>query len=185
MLCDSITRFAHALREIGLAAGEPPATRGYTPSVFSTLPKLLERAGHADRGSITGIFSVLVEGDDFDEPISDAIRSILDGHVELSRKLFMQGLYPAIDVMSSVSRSMVDVVYPEQQEAAALFKSTYATFKDVEDMVNIGAYKKGSNKEIDYAIEMMPRLNGYIRQNVDERCSFDESVSMLSELFGE
>lgn len=183
LLFDSITRFAHALREIGLAVGEPPTTRGYTPSVFSTLPKLLERAGHIDNGSITGIFTVLVEGDDFDEPVSDAVRSILDGHIILSRKLFMQGQYPALDVMASVSRSMFDIVSPEQQEAANLFKRTYSTFKDVEDMVNIGAYKKGSNKEIDYAIEMMPKLNDYIRQDITEKSNFEESISRLRGLF--
>ncbi|MGR3317816.1 MAG: FliI/YscN family ATPase [Candidatus Anammoxibacter sp.] len=183
MLVDSITRFAQALREIGLSAGEPPTTRGYTPSVFSALPKLLERAGNSDKGSITGIFTVLVEGDDFDEPVTDAVRSILDGHIVLSRKLFMQGQYPALDIMASVSRSMVDVVSPEQQEAADLFKRTYSTFMDVEDMVNLGAYKKGVNKEIDFAIDMMPKLKEYIKQDVSEEISFEESVSMLTELF--
>ncbi|MGR3219772.1 MAG: FliI/YscN family ATPase [Candidatus Anammoxibacter sp.] len=183
LLVDSITRFAHALREIGLSVGEPPTTRGYTPSVFSSLPKLLERAGNSDKGSITGIFTVLVEGDDFDEPVTDSVRSILDGHIILSRKLFMQGQYPALDVMASVSRCMVDVVSPEQQEAADLFKRTYATYMEVEDMVNLGAYKKGVNKEIDFAINMMPRLKEYIKQGVSEECSFEESVSMLSELF--
>ena len=183
MLVDSITRFAQALREIGLSVGEPPTTRGYTPSVFSSLPKLWERAGNSDKGSITGIFTVLVEGDDFDEPVTDAVRSILDGHIILSRKLFMQGQYPALDIMASVSRSMVDVVSPEQQEAADLFKRTYATFMDVEDMVNLGAYKKGVNKEIDFAIDMMPRLKEYIMQDVSEESPFDESVSMLTDLF--
>ena len=183
LLVDSITRYAHALREIGLSVGEPPTTRGYTPSVFSSLPKLLERAGNSEKGSITGIYTVLVEGDDFDEPVTDAVRSILDGHIVLSRKLFMQGQYPALDIMSSVSRSMVDVVSPEQQEAADLFKRTYSTFTDVEDMVNLGAYKKGVNKEIDFAIDMMPRLKEYIRQDIGDECSYDESVSMLTELF--
>ena len=183
LLVDSITRFAHALRDIGLTVGEPPTTRGYTPSVFTTLPKLLERAGHSDVGSITGIFTVLVEGDDFDEPISDAVRGILDGHIILSRKIFMQGRYPALDILSSVSRSMSDVSLPEQQKAANMFKRTYSMFMDVEDMVNIGAYKKGSNKEIDYAINMMPKLNDYLRQDVEEKSSFDNSLSMLSELF--
>lgn len=182
-LVDSVTRIAHALREVGLAVGEPPTTRGYTPSVFSTLPKFLERAGHSVDGSITGIFTVLVEGDDFDEPVSDAVRGILDGHIILSRKYFMQGLYPALDIMASVSRSMMDIVSPEHKEAAELFKRTFASYKDVEDMVNIGAYKKGNNREIDTAIDLMPKLTDYIRQDVREKISFDESVSDLINLF--
>ena len=185
LLLDSVTRFAHALREVGLAVGEPPTTRGYTPSVFSTLPKLLERAGHSVNGSITGIFTVLVEGDDLDEPVSDAVRSILDGHIILSRKLFMQGQYPALDIMASVSRSMMDVVSPEQFQASNMFKKVYATFAEVEDMVNIGAYKKGANPDVDFAIEMQPKLNNYIRQDAEEKSSFDESVAELLKLFKE
>lgn len=183
LLVDSVTRIAHALREIGLAVGEPPTTRGYTPSVFSTLPKFLERAGQSSVGSITGIFTVLVEGDDFDEPVSDTVRGILDGHIILSRKYFMQGQYPALDIMASISRSMMDIVEPEHREASEFFKRTYAAYKDVEDMVNIGAYKKGSNREIDFAIDMMPRLNEYIRQDVESEVSFEESVSSLLRLF--
>ncbi len=183
LLMDSVTRLAHALREVGLAVGEPPTTRGYTPSVFSTLPKLLERAGHSEHGSITGIFTVLVEGDDLDEPVSDAVRSILDGHIILSRKLFMQGQYPALDIMASVSRSMMDIVSPEQLQASNEFKKIYATFAEVEDMVNIGAYKKGSNPEIDSAIDMKPKLNEYIKQDVAVKSSFDESVTELLKLF--
>ena len=183
LLLDSVTRFAHALREVGLAVGEPPTTRGYTPSVFSTLPKLLERAGHSEKGSITGIFTVLVEGDDLDEPVSDAVRSILDGHIVLSRKLFMQGQYPALDIMASVSRSMMDIVSSEHHQASNMFKKIYATFAEVEDMVNIGAYKKGSNPDVDFAIDMQPKLKEYIKQGVAEKSSFDESVTELLKLF--
>lgn len=183
LLMDSVTRLAHALREIGLAVGEPPTTRGYTPSVFSTLPKLLERAGNSNKGSITGIFTVLVEGDDFDEPVSDTVRGILDGHIVLSRKIFMQGQYPALDIMASVSRSMIDVVSKEHRDAAAVFRRVYAAYKDVEDMINIGAYKKGSNKEIDYAINMMPKLNNYLRQDMAEKSTYGQNVTMLSKLF--
>lgn len=183
LLVDSITRIAYALREIGLAVGEPPTTRGYTPSVFSALPRLLERAGNSAEGSITGIFTVLVEGDDIDEPVSDAIRSIIDGHIILSRHLFMLGQYPAIDVMASVSRNMPDIISTNHNKAAILFKKTYAIYKEIEDMVNIGAYTKGSNKEIDYAIEMMPKLREYLSQDIEEECTYDESVSRLLGLF--
>lgn len=183
LLMDSVTRIAQSLREIGLAVGEPPTTRGFTPSVFSTLPKILERAGHSSKGSITGIFTVLVEGDDFDEPVSDTVRGILDGHIILSRKYFMQGVYPALDILGSVSRSMMDIVTPEHRQAADFFKRTYSSYKDVEDMVNIGAYKKGNNNEIDFAINMMPKLTDYIKQDIGETVSFDESVSSLAGLF--
>ncbi len=183
LLVDSITRMAHALREIGLAIGEPPTTRGFTPSVFSTLPKFLERAGHSDKGSITGIYTVLVEGDDFDEPISDAVRGLLDGHIVLSRQYFMKGQYPALDIMGSISRCMIDIVSPEHRKAAESFRRTFAAYKDVEDMVNIGAYKKGGNREIDYAIDMMPKLTNYIKQEVGEESLFEQSIADLTQLF--
>ena len=181
---DSVTRFAMAQREIGLALGEPPTTKGYTPSVFTTLPKLLERTGTSgNQGTITGLYTVLVEGDDTNEPIADALRSILDGHINLVRDLAMQNHYPAIDVLNSVSRVMDDVISPEHREVANRLKSTLATFRKAEDLINIGAYVKGSNPKIDYAIEMIDQIVQYLRQNIDENVSFDESLEQLTKLF--
>ncbi|MCU0559513.1 MAG: flagellar protein export ATPase FliI [Desulfobacterales bacterium] len=184
LMMDSVTRFAMAQREIGLALGEPPTTKGYTPSVFTLLPKLLERAGTgAGRGSITGLYTVLVEGDDTNEPIADAARSILDGHINLARDLAMQNHYPAIDVMSSISRVMDDVVSADQKRDAGRLKETLATYRRAEDLINIGAYVAGSNPKIDYAVKMIDRINGYLRQAVDERVPLAESIAQLRALF--
>lgn len=184
LMMDSVTRFAMSSREVGLAIGEPPTSRGYTPSVFAQLPKLLERAGTCvGKGSITGIYTVLVEGDDMNEPIADAVRSIVDGHIILSRDLASRGHYPSIEVMGSVSRCMSDVVAKDQVKLAHRFLEVMATYRRSEDLINIGAYAKGSNPKIDGAIEMIDRLNGYLRQPVEEKVSFAESVSQLGELF--
>jgi len=185
LMMDSVTRFAMAQREIGLALGEPPTTKGYTPSVFTLLPKLLERAGTSSNyGTITGLYTVLVEGDDLDEPIADAVRSILDGHIVLSRDLAMQNHYPAIDVMKSISRVMVDITTESQQKAAGMIKSILATHKKAEDLINIGAYVKGSNPKIDQVIDMLDDINAYLCQGIDEQVSYDEGLQLLMELTG-
>jgi len=181
-MVDSITRLALAQREIGLAIGEPPATRGFTPSVFSMLPQFLERAGTSDKGSITGLFTVLVEGDDMDEPISDAARSILDGHIVLSRKLAHKNHFPAIDILESISRCMADVVDSEHLNIAGTLKDYMAVYRENEELINIGAYAPGSNEKIDRAIKLHEPLNGFLRQNRNEKNSFDESYSGLKEL---
>jgi len=184
LMMDSVTRFAMAQREIGLALGEPPTTKGYTPSVFTLLPKLMERAGtSATRGSITGLYTVLVEGDDTNEPIADAIRSILDGHVVLTRELAMQGHYPAIDVPRSISRVMDDIVSEDHRICARKLKSILATYRRAEDLINIGAYAAGSNPDIDHAIQMIAGINAYLRQDVDTTVSLEESVAALTALF--
>ncbi len=184
LMMDSVTRFAMAQREIGLALGEPPTTKGYTPSVFTLLPRLLERAGTgAGRGSITGLYTVLVEGDDTNEPIADAARSILDGHINLTRELAMQNHYPAIDVTSSISRVMEDVTAAPQRQKAGRLKEILATYRKAEDLINIGAYVAGSNPKIDYAVAMIDRVNGYLRQSVEERVPLSESVAQLDALF--
>lgn len=183
LMLDSITRFAMAQREVGLSIGEPPTTKGYTPSVFALLPKLMERVGTAPgKGSITGFYTVLVEGDDMNEPIADAVRSILDGHIVLSRELAAQNHYPAIDVLRSVSRVMIDVVDKEHKELANNLLSLLATHKEAEDLINIGAYVKGSNSRIDRALEMVPKINRFLRQDIHERTDLNESVQLLSEL---
>jgi flagellum-specific ATP synthase len=185
LMMDSVTRFAMAQREIGLAVGEPPTTKGYTPSTFTLLPKLLERAGTGNGpGSITGLYTVLVEGDDTNEPIADAARSILDGHIVLTRDLAMQNHYPAIDVLGSISRLMDDIVDPAQRQLARRLKETLATFRKAEDLINIGAYVAGSNPKIDTAIKMIDRINAYLKQDVGETVSFAESVAQLNALFG-
>lgn len=184
MMMDSVTRFAMSSREVGLAIGEPPTSRGYTPSVFAQLPKLLERAGTCEgKGSITGIYTVLVEGDDMNEPIADAVRSIVDGHIILSRDLAARGHYPAVDIMGSVSRCMTDVVVREQVKAAHRFLETLATYRRSEDLINIGAYATGTNPKIDKAIAMIDRLNGYLRQEVEQRFGYEESRQQLLALF--
>ncbi len=184
LMMDSVTRFAMAQREIGLALGEPPTTKGYTPSVFTLLPKLCERAGtSAQRGTITGLYTVLVEGDDTNEPIADALRSILDGHINLSRDLANQAHYPAIDVLGSVSRVMEDIVDPQQKQFARKVKEILATYRKAEDLINIGAYVAGSNTKIDYAIAMIDKINRYLRQDIDETSTFDECITQLAELF--
>ena len=184
LMMDSVTRFAMAQREIGLALGEPPTTKGYTPSVFTLLPKLCERAGTlAHRGTITGLYTVLVEGDDTNEPIADALRSILDGHINLSRDLANQAHYPAIDVLGSVSRVMEDIVDPQQRQYARKVKEILAIYRKAEDLINIGAYVAGSNNKIDYAIAMIEKINRYLRQDIDETSPFDECITQLNGLF--
>lgn len=180
LMMDSITRFAMAQREVGLAAGEPPATKGYPPSVFALLPRLLERAGtSAGKGSITGFYTILAEGDDVNDPISDAARSILDGHIILSRDLASQGHYPAIDVLSSVSRVMMDIVNTEHLKLSMRVKSVLATYKKAYDIINIGAYKNGSDPKIDHAIKTIDRINGFLRQDIPERSGYEDSVQGL------
>ncbi|NLX05742.1 MAG: FliI/YscN family ATPase [Phycisphaerae bacterium] len=182
LLVDSLTRLAMAQRQIGLAAGEPPATKGYTPSVFAMLPKLLERAGQSDQGSITGFYTVLVEGDDITEPVSDAVRGILDGHVWLSRSLANRGHYPAISVLESVSRVMPDVVDSPHRDVASRIKRLIAIFNDVEDLVNIGAYVPGSNPEIDLAVRTHPAIDNFVRQGMRDRVLFGQAKKALLEL---
>ncbi|MDQ7779295.1 MAG: FliI/YscN family ATPase [Planctomycetota bacterium] len=182
LMMDSITRAANAQREIGLSAGEPPTTKGYPPSVFAMMPRLLERAGRDVRGSITGIYTVLVEADDINEPIADTARSILDGHVWLSRDLANRGHYPAIDPLTSISRLMIDVVSKEHVQAATRMRSILATYRSAEDLINIGAYAKGGNPEIDRAIGMIDRINEFLKQRFDEVCPFGDTVARLIEL---
>ncbi|NLP13547.1 MAG: flagellar protein export ATPase FliI [Clostridium sp.] len=179
LLMDSLTRFAMAQREVGLAIGEPPVSRGYTPSVFAVLPKLLERSGNSGMGSITGLYTVLVDGDDLTEPVTDTARGILDGHIVLSRALANRNQYPAIDVLASVSRVMPDVVTKEHMGTASEVKKAMAIYKDAEDLINIGAYVKGSNEKIDYAISVIDRIQSFIEQGVSDRYTFDETLSML------
>jgi flagellum-specific ATP synthase len=181
-MMDSVTRFAMAAREIGLAVGEPPTTRGYTPSVFAQLPKLLERTGRGRKGTITGIYTVLVDGDDFNEPIADSVRSILDGHIVLTRELADQGHFPAIDVLRSISRLRADIVSKELLDAGRVITGSLAAYKRVEDMINIGAYAHGANAEIDRAIAMMPEINRFLRQEVAEPCSLEQSFAALRTL---
>ena len=183
LMMDSVTRFAMAMREIGLAVGEPPTTKGYTPSVFATLPKLLERAGNfLDKGSITGLYTVLVDGDDLTEPIADAVRSILDGHIVLSRDLAAKNHYPAIDVLMSTSRVMREITSPRHVELAGKTRSVLAVYRESEDLINIGAYAMGSNKKIDYAISRIDAINEFLRQDVDDVCSLDETIQALGQL---
>lgn len=183
LMMDSLTRFSMAQREIGLASGEPPVTRGYPPSVYSEMPKLLERAGCAEKGSITGLYTVLVDGDDFNEPITDTARSILDGHIMLSRKLGHRNHYPAIDVLQSISRCMSQIAEKEHKTAAGKLKNVLATYNEAEDLINIGAYKSGSNPNIDYAIEKIGAVNEFLVQDVEEKVEFEESVRRLKALF--
>ena len=183
LMMDSVTRFAMAYREVGLSIGEPPTSRGYTPSVFAQLPRLLERAGRNEKGSITGIYTVLVEGDDMNEPIADAIRSIVDGHIVLKRELAHEGHYPAIDILSSVSRVIRDIAKPGQIQAYQKLVKVLSTYKRAEDLINIGAYTKGSNPDIDYAIEKIEQVKKFLRQDVDEAAPLDVSISELIGLF--
>ncbi len=183
LMMDSLTRFSMAQREIGLASGEPPVTRGYPPSVYAELPKLLERAGTSEKGSITGLYTVLVDGDDFNEPITDTARGILDGHIVLNRKLAQRNHYPAIDVLASISRVMTSIVSDEQKEYAGRLKNVMAVYAEAEDLINIGAYKSGSNSEIDYAISKNAAVNEYLMQRTDERFDFDEEVELLKNIF--
>lgn len=179
LLMDSITRFALAQREVGLAIGEPPTTRGYPPSVFALLPRLLERAGNNERGSITGFYTVLVEGDDLNEPVSDTVRSIIDGHIVLKRELAVANHYPAIDVLESVSRLMPSVTTPEHQQAAGRQRELLAAYRQAEDLINIGAYVPGSNPTIDQAIAVHDQINAFLRQEPGEHTPFDECIGRL------
>ena len=183
LMMDNLTRFSMAQREIGLAIGEPPVTRGYPPSVYSEMPKLLERAGRSDKGSITGLYAVLVDGDDFNEPITDTARSILDGHIMLNRKLAHKNHYPAIDVLQSISRCMSMVAQKDHKAAAGKLKNVLATYNEAEDLINIGAYKKGSNSNIDFAISKIDAVNDFLMQDVDSKFTFEETLELLEGLF--
>ncbi len=185
LMMDSLTRFSMAQREIGLASGEPPVTRGYPPSVYSEMPKLLERAGCAKEGSITGLYTVLVDGDDFNEPITDTARSILDGHIVLSRKLGHKNHYPAIDVLASISRCMSQIATKTHKQMAGKLRNVLATYNEAEDLINIGAYKNGSNPNIDYAIAKIDAVNGFLCQDVDMKYTFEETIENLQDLFEE
>ena len=183
LMMDSLTRFSMAQREIGLASGEPPVTRGYPPSVYSEMPKLLERAGNGAVGSITGLYTVLVDGDDMNEPITDTARSILDGHIMLSRRLAQRNHYPAIDVLQSISRCMSSIADGGHKSVAGKLRNVLAVYQEAEDLINIGAYKRGSNKEIDYAIEKIDAVNGFLLQETEESFQFEEIVTLLNQLF--
>ena len=183
LMMDSMTRFSQAQREIGLASGEPPVTRGYPPSVYSEMPKLLERAGTNDKGSITGLYTVLVDGDDFNEPVTDTARGILDGHIMLDRKLGHKNHYPAIDILQSISRVMSSIVSKEHKNLAGRLKNVLATYNEAEDLINIGAYKNGSNPDIDYAIRKIRQVNEFLCQGTDEKFLFDEEVELLGKVF--
>jgi flagellum-specific ATP synthase len=185
LMMDSVTRFAMAQREVGLAIGEPPATRGYTPSVFALLPRLLERAGTSPNGSITGLYTVLVDGDDMNEPIADAVRSILDGHVVLTRSLAHSGHYPAIDVLQSVSRLVGEIVTPEIREAGNRLRSALASYREKEDLISIGAYQPGTDPLLDAAIALRPAMDGFLRQSIDELTTAEEADHALVSLAGQ
>lgn len=187
LLMDSLTRYAQAQREIGLAIGEPPATRGYPPSVFALLPQLIERAGNADHGggSITGFYTVLTESEDREDPVAEAARAILDGHVVLSRELAEQGHYPAIDIETSISRAMNAIVTPTQRELARRFRALYATYRQNEDLVTVGAYHRGSDQRVDEAIDMHPKMMNFLRQDLSECVDFDASTASLDALLGD
>ncbi|MFC1559483.1 flagellar protein export ATPase FliI [Candidatus Margulisiibacteriota bacterium] len=183
LMMDSVTRFAMAQREIGLATGEPPTTRGYTPSVFALLPRLMERSGTSEVGSITAFYTILVEGDDFNEPIADQSRSILDGHIILSRDLAAKNHYPAVNVPHSVSRLMTNLVSDEHKEAAAKLREVLARYAEAEDLINIGAYVKGSNPKIDYAITKIDEVNEFLKQGTYEQCDYEDTVTRLLGIF--
>jgi flagellum-specific ATP synthase len=182
LMMDSVTRFAMAQREVGLAVGEPPATKGYTPSVFALMPKLMERSGTSPKGTITAIYTVLVEGDDMNEPIADSVRGILDGHIVLSRKLAHKNQYPAVDVLQSVSRLFPEVTTPEHQEAAGRIREILATYRDNEDIISIGAYQQGSNKRIDDAIRLIGPVLEFLRQKIAEKAVFEETINWMIRL---
>jgi flagellum-specific ATP synthase len=184
LMFDSVTRFARAQREIGLAIGEPPATRGFTPSVFSLLPKLLERSGTSEAGTITGFYSILVEGDDMDEPISDSVRGILDGHILLTKRLASKNHYPAIDVLGSISRLTPQVTGPATKKACAYIRRMLAVYSEAEDLINVGAYVRGSNPEIDEAIEKMPAINAYLKQAIAEKTDMETALKGAGNIAG-
>ncbi|AEA34160.1 flagellar protein export ATPase FliI [Hippea maritima] len=183
LMMDSATRFAMAQREIGLAVGEPPTTKGYTPSVFTLLPRLMERAGNFNKGSITAIYTVLVDGDDLMEPIADASRSILDGHIVLSRKIAERGRYPAVDVLRSISRLMSSITTDEHKELALKIRKVLSVYADAEDLINIGAYVKGSNKDIDEAIKYIDKVEGFLAQKIEESFSFEDTLNLMRGIF--
>jgi flagellar protein export ATPase FliI len=183
LMMDSITRFARALREVGLAVGEPPARQGYTPSVFSTLPRLLERSGNSDKGSITAFYTILVAGDDMNEPIADETRSILDGHIVLSRALAARNHYPAIDISESISRVMDSIIDEDHKDAANKLREVVANYEKERDLILIGAYEEGSDPKVDYAIEKIEEVNNFLKQGVDDKIELDDAVSLLKELF--
>jgi len=180
LIMDSLTRFAMAQREIGLAIGEPPVARGYTPSIYSMLPKLLERSGNFQQGSITGIYTVLVEGDDTDEPISDTVRGIIDGHIVLSRSVAMQNHYPAIDILASISRLMNEIVGQEHLQLAAKLRRILSIYQENKDLITIGAYKSGMNPELDYAVANMGKINNFLQQGVSESFTYQETIESLT-----
>lgn len=182
LLMDSLTRFAMAQREIGLATGEPPVARGYTPSIYSLLPKLLERTGNFEKGSITGIYTVLVEGDDVNEPISDTVRGILDGHIVLSRTLAMRNHYPAIDILASISRLMNEIVDSEHMEMANRIRNIMSVYYSNYDLINIGAYKSGTNRELDQAISMIGNINSLLTQGIDESYSYQQTIELMKQV---
>lgn len=182
MLMDSLTRFAMAQREIGLAIGEPPVSRGFTPSVFALFPKLLERAGASDIGTITALYTVLVDGDDMNEPVTDTVRGILDGHIVLSRKLASQNHYPAIDVLQSVSRVMTNICEKDHVDRSNRIKDLMATYRESEDLINIGAYRKGTNKKIDSAVEKHESIEAFVTQGMHEKYSFEEIKTQMESL---
>ena len=183
LMMDSVTRFARALREIGLAAGEPPARAGYTPSVFATLPRLLERSGNSDKGSITAFYTILVAGDDLNEPVADEMRSILDGHIVLSSELARQYHYPAIDVLASVSRILTHIVDEEHLKLIGKVREVLANYKKNELLIRIGEYKPGSDKGADFAIKYIDKVNRFLKQKVDEKSSYEETLQQLRALF--
>lgn len=183
LMMDSVTRFARAVREVGLAAGEPPARAGYTPSVFSTLPQLLERSGNSDKGSITGFYTVLVAGDDMNEPVADETRSILDGHVILSRELAQAYHYPAVDVLQSASRVMNSIVDEEHLQLVGKIRSVLANYKKNELLVKIGEYKRGADKEGDFALDYIDKVNNFLKQGIEEKSTWEETVQQLKRLF--
>ena len=184
LLMDSLTRFAMAQREIGMAAGEPPVSRGFPPSVYAILPKLLERSGMSDKGSITGLYTVLVEGDDLNEPISDTVRGILDGHIVLSRAIANSNHYPPIDILGSVSRVMPDIISREHMGEYGVIKNMIAVYREAEDLINIGAYRKGANPEIDRAVALHPAIQGFLQQDVEESHTFEETLDMMARIVG-
>ena len=182
LMMDSLTRYAMAQREIGLSIGEPPVARGYTPSIYSELPKLLERSGNFEKGSITGIYTVLVEGDDTNEPVSDTVRGIIDGRIMLSRKVAMKNRYPAIDVLASISRLMTEIAGEEHKEAASKIRKLLAVYESNVDLVSIGAYKRGTNKELDYALERIDKVYEFLQQKTDESFSLEQTVVEMMKL---
>lgn len=183
LMMDSVTRFARALREIGLAAGEPPARSGFTPSVFAILPRLLERSGNSDKGSITAFYTILVAGDDMNEPVADEVRSILDGHIVLSQDLARQYHYPAIDVLASVSRILPQITNKDHMELVGKIREVLANYKKNELLIRIGEYKPGSDKNADFALKYIDKVNRFLKQGVEDRCSFDETIRQLKSLF--